>query len=134
MSCYKPLLAVPTDEITKSGKRKYIPVCSYDRVKDSDPMVMFPGSIKIPCGQCRGCRLQNMREWADRMIIEIDHSKKAVFLTLTYNDDNIPLILDKESGELLGTLRKRDLTNFFKRLRKQFKNKELRYYACGEYG
>lgn len=134
MSCYKPLLALPTQELTSSGKRKFVPVGAYERYKDFDPFIAFPGAIKIPCGQCRGCRMQNMREWADRMIIELDHSKKAVFLTLTYNDDHIPLILDRETGELVGTLCKRDLTNFFKRLRKQFPDKEIRYYATGEYG
>jgi hypothetical protein len=47
------------------------------------------------------------------------------FITLTYNDDNIP-----ENG----SLRKRDLQLFFKRLRKSLPNKRIRYYACGEYG
>lgn len=134
MACYHPLLAVPTDEVGKNGRRKYVPVMAYDRAKDFDPGVTFPGSIKIPCGQCRGCRLQNMREWADRMILELDHSKKAVFLTLTYNDHHLPRTTDRESGEVVPTLSKRDLTNFLKRLRKQFKDRELRYYACGEYG
>lgn len=134
VSCYKPLLAVPTDDITKSGKRKYVPVCSYERFKDSDPAVMFPGSIKIPCGQCAGCRMQKTREWADRMILELDHSKKAVFLTLTYNDDHLPVKCQVTTGQMEMTLQKRDLTLFFKRLRKFFKGKELRYYAVGEYG
>lgn len=134
MSCFSPLLAVPTEEVGKNGKRIFKPLARFDSFKDFDPLVVFPGSMKIPCGQCRGCRMDNCRQWADRMILELDHSKKAVFLTLTYNDDHLPEILDKESGELVSTLRKRDLTNFFKRLRKQFKDVTLRYYACGEYG
>lgn len=134
MSCFHPLLAVPTDEIGKNGKRKYVPLAAYDSFKDYDPLEVYPGSIKIPCGQCRGCRMDNCRQWADRMILELDHSKKAVFLTLTYNNEHLPELLDKESGELVPTLCKRDLTNFFKRLRKRFKGVELRYYACGEYG
>lgn len=134
MPCHKPLLAVPTDEITKNGKRKYVPIGSFDRFKDFDPQKSFPGSIKIPCGQCRGCRMDNCRQWADRMMMELDHSKKSVFLTLTYNDENLPMRYDMTTGEVVNTLQKRDLTNFFKRLRKRFKGKEIRYYACGEYG
>ncbi len=47
------------------------------------------------------------------------------FITLTYNNENLPY------G---GTLIKKHLTDFFKRLRKQHEPKKLRYFACGEYG
>lgn len=47
------------------------------------------------------------------------------FLTLTYDEDNIP------DGH---TLVKRDLQLFFKRLRKARDGQRIRYYACGEYG
>lgn len=47
------------------------------------------------------------------------------FLTLTYNNDNLP-----ESGSLV----KRDFQLFVKRLRKQLEPKQIRFFACGEYG
>ncbi|NTU73868.1 hypothetical protein HGB07_06940 [Candidatus Roizmanbacteria bacterium] len=47
----------------------------------------------------------------------------ACFVTLTYNDENVP------HG---GTVVKEDLQKFFKRLRKNVG--QFRYYACGEYG
>lgn len=130
MPCNKPLLAVISDQETKSGKKKYIPIGRYDH----DLAVDYPDGIKIPCGKCAGCRAQKSREWADRMILELDHSKKAVFLTLTYNDDHVPAIMQITTGQFELTLQKRDLQLFMKRLRKRFKDKELRFYAVGEYG
>lgn len=47
------------------------------------------------------------------------------FLTLTIDDEHMP-----EDG----SLDKRHLQLFFKRLRKSLNNKLIRYYACGEYG
>lgn len=129
MSCNKPMLAKP-DGLTSTGKVKYMPIGRYDVDLAKD----YPDAIKIPCGKCSGCRAQKTREWADRMILELDHSKKAVFLTLTYNDDNLPVKYQITTGLSEMTLQKRDLTLFFKRLRKRFHDVEIRYYAVGEYG
>lgn len=80
--------------------------------------------VDIPCGQCIGCRLERSRQWAIRCMHEASLYNDNCFLTLTYNDDNLPAN---------GSLVKRDLTLFFKRLRKRY-GKGIRYYACGEYG
>lgn len=47
------------------------------------------------------------------------------FITLTYRNENLPK--DK-------SVHKRDLQLFFKKLRRNLEPKEIRYYACGEYG
>lgn len=54
------------------------------------------------------------------------------FITLTYNDEHEPLVLDEVDATPVGTLRKSDLTKFFKRLRNE--GHKFRYYAVGEYG
>jgi hypothetical protein len=69
------------------------------------------------------CRIQHTREWAVRLVHELDSYDAASFTTLTYDDEHIPKA---------GSLVKRDLQLFFKRLRKA--GREFRYYACGEYG
>lgn len=79
----------------------------------------------VPCGKCIGCRLDYSRAWADRMMLELDHSKTAIFVTLTYDDAHLP---DK------GSLSKRDAQTFLKRLRYYFSDREVRYYLAGEYG
>lgn len=77
----------------------------------------------IRCGQCMECRLAYSREWAIRITHEQQMHDCSCFLTLTYDDLNLPRF---------GQLVKRDLQLFFKRLRKV--TGPFRYVACGEYG
>jgi hypothetical protein len=81
--------------------------------------------VQVPCGRCRGCRLDNARDWALRCYHEAQMHDENSFLTLTYNDKNLP----KD-----GSIHKSHLQKFIKRLRKAIEPKRLRYYACGEYG
>ncbi|AKI26923.1 replication protein VP4 [Gokushovirinae Fen672_31] len=80
--------------------------------------------IKVPCGQCVGCRLEKSRQWAMRCMHEKKLHNNNCFITLTYDNDHLP------PG---GTLVKRDLQLFMKRLRKE-RGAGVRFYACGEYG
>lgn len=81
-------------------------------------------SITISCGQCADCRLAKSVQWAIRCVHEAQMHDENAFLTLTYNEQNLPAY---------GSLFKPDLQRFFKRLRKQI-GASIRYYACGEYG
>ena len=158
MACYHPLKAFQIG-FHPSGKPKY-KICSYDVqcvYVSSDgssfgsPVVHYNplykcivDYIEIPCGKCIGCRLQQSREWATRIMLESQDHDENWFVTLTYDDDHIPVIdfaksVDEDTGELLdtGTLQtlcKRDLQLFNKRLRKHFKDDKIRFFACGEYG
>ncbi len=51
--------------------------------------------------------------------------KENCFLTLTYNDENLP----EDNG-----LHHDHFQKFMKRLRKHFKGVQISYYMCGEYG
>lgn len=130
MSCNKPLLGEYTGDLLPSGKREVKIYGRYDRLLADQ----HPGAFPIPCGMCNGCRADYARNWADRMILELDHSKKAVFVTLTYNDEHLPVMYNITTGQAEITLKKRDVQLFMKRLRKQFRDRELRYYIAGEYG
>lgn len=91
----------------------------------------FKDGHPFPCGNCLYCRIQNSKSWALRMSLEASlyPENEISFITLTY---------DKEHCPEDYSLRPRDLTLFFKRLRieaqRQGYTKKLRYYACGEYG
>ena len=78
--------------------------------------------LKLPCGQCIGCRLERSRQWATRIMFESQLHEKNSFITLTYSNEHLPFppSLDHRHFQL-----------FMKRFRKEFK---LRYYMCGEYG
>lgn len=82
--------------------------------------------LKWPCGKCIACRLNRQREKKIRLMHEAQqYHGKVVFLTLTYNDENLPL------G---STLVKRDLQLFLKRFRRKLEPRQIKFFACGEYG
>ncbi len=79
---------------------------------------------EVACGQCIGCRLDKSKEWAIRCVHEAQLHENNCFITLTYNEKNLPSD---------GSLVKEHFQKFMKRLRKQNQHK-IRYYMCGEYG
>lgn len=85
--------------------------------------------LNVPCRKCVGCRLDYARDWANRMLLEYQTTKRAVFVTLTYNDLSLP-----KSAYGIPTLCKRDVQLWLKRLRKHFAGTQIRYFASGEYG
>ena len=127
MSCYSPNYVIYTD----SGFGRFGGKLTQG-VLDSYP----PGQVvPVPCGRCTGCRMDYGKQWADRMLLEYNTprvygSKKALFVTLTYDDEHLPLVSCSD-GAFRSTLRKRDYQLFFKRLRKSY---SVRYLLCGEYG
>ena len=105
--------------------------------------------IPIPCGNCLGCRMDYARDWSARLMHELQmHDyKDCWFLTLTYDDDALmetfydPSVDRLRIGaDILGeacfwtNLDARDMTLFWKRLRKDFPDRKLVYYYAGEYG
>lgn len=80
--------------------------------------------LTVPCGQCIGCRLERSRRWAVRLMHENQMHERSSFLTLTYDDDHVPLN---------GSLKFEDFQLFMKRLRRGSSG-PLRFFHCGEYG
>lgn len=72
--------------------------------------------LKLPCGQCIGCRLDRSRQWAMRCVHEASLHDDNCFITLTYNDENIPFD---------ASLRHRDYQLFMKRLRFKYSKKKF---------
>lgn len=77
------------------------------------------------CGQCDPCRWYRRRVWTHRLCLESFFHNASSFVTLTYDEGAIP------AG---GSLRKKDLQDFMKRLRFEIQPAKVRYYAVGEYG
>jgi len=94
----------------------YFPVGTYD----------LQGKVtKRPCGSCIGCKLEYSRQWAVRCVHEAQLHEENSFITLTYNNENLP----KD-----GNIDKTELQKFIRRLRKDVSPKKIRYFGCGEYG
>lgn len=78
----------------------------------------------VPCGRCMPCRINRARDWTTRILHEFSEmGSEGTFVTLTYAEETPGM-----------TLVKKDLQNFFKRLRKEIEPKKIKYFACGEYG
>lgn len=99
----------------------YHPLTGYQRNAGS-PLFFQPvrlaRRVVVPCGQCRGCRLDRSAQWAVRCIHEASLHEHNQFVTLTY-------------AENPQTLVPRDLQLFLKRLRRV---QPFRFLGCGEYG
>lgn len=108
MTCYHPLSAykIESGDITFNRNHRNIREC-----------------LKLPCGQCIGCRMERSRQWAIRCMHEAQCHKHNCFITLTYSPEHLPAD---------GSLQLRDFQLFMKKLRK--KRGKVRFYHCGEYG
>lgn len=81
------------------------------------------------CGQCRPCRVNKRREWTHRLMLEAAQWQENCFLTLTYEDGQLPI-----SATGYPTLNPLHLQLWLKRFRKMISPLRLRFYAVGEYG
>ena len=108
LSCTRPLKAYrgPDGKIEFSSKAGY-----EDR------------KLELRCGQCHSCRLRRTRAWAIRAVHEAQMHEQNCFLTLTYDEENVPWD---------GSLRVKDWQDFAKRARKRLGR--FRFFHCGEYG
>lgn len=143
ISCTSPLRGWIIGTNPKTGK-KILKITSFvesdlrvgDRFLDRDK-----DSIPIPCGQCLSCRMARAQDWTNRLLCEFQmHDPDSChFVTLTYDPDHISRCapaVDKSTGEVLPlfSISKREVQLFMKRLRKQFPDQRIRFFACGEYG
>lgn len=116
MQCYNPIRINTKNEfIFSDNKLKAIPLNRF---------------ISIPCGRCLGCLSAKSREWSMRVSHEsmyYDYGRNAMFITLTYNKENLPNNY---------SLCIRDLQLFYKRLRKDTSKIgiKIKHFSCGEYG
>lgn len=99
----------------------------------------------VPCGRCVGCLKDKQHKWIYRLEREQVKWRTSLFVTLTYDVENVPLKLDddtiirykeyvqcKSIKDCVMTLLPDDVTKFFKRLRR--KGLSFRYFYSGEYG
>lgn len=155
MSCYHPLKAFKIGVNPETGKDIF-KVTSYgvDHVEywpsdgqwhsvDTPILSSFGTQLnanftELPCGQCIGCRLEYSRQWANRLMLELEYHTDAWFITLTYDEMHVPCsaVYDEGADEVQThlTLDKRDVQKWMKRLRKAFSDCNIRYYLAGEYG
>lgn len=83
------------------------------------------GAVPFGCGQCLPCRVNRRRQWMWRQFLEsLSHDENS-FITLTYDEKNLPPGGSLEQNVVSGTI---------KRIRSTIAPKRLRYFYVGEYG
>lgn len=110
-----------------------------------------PGKhLQVSCGQCSGCRRRRSLEWATRCVHEAQLHRYNCYITLTYNQENLPkyhslqhehfaLFMKKlrhrvgNDANILGGIL---ASNQGQRRKSSIENKTLsaRFYQGGEYG
>lgn len=110
--------------------------------------------VPVPCKKCWACRLNYSAEWATRIMNEAQGDPNCWFITLTYDNMNVPINESMEwdkydkngnkthkkiynDGTWKYTLDPDDPNRFIKSLRKYFERKGyhgIKYFYCGEYG
>lgn len=83
------------------------------------------GVQEYGCGQCAPCRLNRRRLWTARLQCEARFFSSNSFVTLTYDNENVP-----SDGSLVPA----HMRDFLKRLRRRIEPLKVRYYGVGEYG
>lgn len=146
MPCYSPLSGWYSKNPNPSGKHSIV----FDK-----KYAQLDAEVRLPCGKCIGCRLERSKVWAIRCAHEASLHTNNCFITLTYDNDNLPAD---------GSLTKPHWQQFMKNLRKRlvpknpfsprppndatdpdlieqrvqfdlFQEKHrISFYMCGEYG
>lgn len=155
MTCYHPKIRI--EMIGKTEKAAdghiYHPAIIVPAEKEGETLEkysLFAANYKktiIPCRTCIGCKLDYSREWANRGYLESKYSDHNYFVTLTYDDDHLPMLEKittkdsktyKRTEEWKGVLEPNHLKGFIHDIRQYFdrqKNHQgIKYIACGEYG
>lgn len=132
MPCFRPKTAwlppepLPEDiYVTKDGRE----ISSSRRLVFRPPIGAYRQReyrvLQVPCGRCAGCRERDSRDWAIRLTCEASQHQESCFITLTYDREHLPRS---------GSVGKREMQLFLKKLRNHFPQWRLRYFLCGEYG
>lgn len=121
MACYFPRPAWQAKRINPETGRRGI------AFNLSEGSHLLP--TQVPCGQCIGCRLDWAGDWAARCEKEAKLYLLNSFITLTYGDEELPI-----GATTRSSLSKRDFQLFMKRLRKEYSQNVIRFFATGEYG
>lgn len=108
-------------------------------------------SILVPCGKCDECLKAYQNQWYVRMLEELKKMGKSTFVTLTYDEANVPFYIYDDIEDLPSefvdaanqvgikkrTVCKKDVQDWLKRCRLQYERKKMKkmtFFMTAEYG
>jgi len=103
---------------------------------------VYNQDVLVPCGKCYTCLKNRVDSWVFRMEQEQKRNLWSHFITLTYDNANVPIspngfmTLDKGNGRKKEGQKRREshFQTFIKELRKAYQGVNIKYYMCAEYG
>ncbi len=110
-------------------------------VKNKSPYKVYdisPKKYQVPCGKCLECRSLVQSDWCIRLSYEINmfyrNGGVGVFLTFTYNDDNLPVFapLNQPCFRHDDVLKFLDRINLY--MQRTYGSYMYKYFMCSEYG
>lgn len=141
---------VPREEVAKELSRYPNAIRTLEQINEDNKRNGNPKRWQtIPCKKCYACRLNYSAEWATRITCECKNSEHNYFITLTYDDNHLPIANNIILGDKIwentgaiswfeGTLWEEHWEKFKKDLRNHLQNHKhhtgMQYYMCGEYG
>ena len=147
MKCLKPITAYKIGKHRNDkGQLKDTVVFSFKEAVKHVPVTRIQKcEILIPCGKCEACLKNKRLEQSLRITHEIEQYEDNCFITLTYNNENLPFTDGKNiirgvsdvTEDLHPTLNIEDYQKWLKRFRKKIQaetKQKIRYFIVGEYG
>lgn len=110
-------------------------------IRNKSPYKVFdisPQKYQVPCGKCLECRSLVQSDWCTRLSYEINMFYRnggiGVFLTFTYNDDNLPVFapLNQPCFRHDDVLKFMDRLNLY--MQRNYGPYMYKYFICSEYG
>lgn len=123
MPCFFPLQA--SFSLRQDGKKDIKFSNSGAKLFQLGIKPLGDNNLSLPCGRCMGCRLEKSRQWAVRCVHEAKCFEDNCFVTLTFSPEYLPSD---------GSLNRKHVQDFLKRLRRKFEDQKIRVFYCGEYG
>ena len=117
------------------------PISIYNKSVYKHP-VLSARSYSVPCGTCESCRSSQSRDWYSRLVLELfdvhRRGGKAVFLTFTYNNENLPKWSVPFSDDVVPCFSRSDVNSFLKSLKttiwRLYGKNSYKYFFVSEYG
>ena len=141
---------IPRSEVMKQMFNEPNSIRSLDEINES---LKASGSPlrwqQIPCKNCWACKLNYSAEWATRITCECKKTQHNYFVTLTYDDEHLPIAETIKVGKDIyendgtvewceGTVYEPHMHKFIHDLRQHLdrdkKHQGMQYYYCAEYG
>lgn len=120
--CKQPLIIIKSNSLEHSIGKKYISWKWFPQKSNINSLILNNALDLFPCGNCLNCINMRRFHWVKKLSIEKQSWNFTYFITLTYNNENLPF-----------ELKVKDVQNFIKYYRKLTDDK-FKYFCCGEYG